>query len=749
MSDEPDGFDELIAPASASDALAAAAADGPDQEGATPARRAPKKRRKRSPLRKTLFIGGGIVAAGALVLGGAGIASALTAGSDYRTAKVERASVTETVDANGTVASASRYDLAFQTGGTVETVDVKVGDTVKAGQQLASLDESDLQEAVADAEETLTTAQQTLAEHQETQASGGTSSSTAASTAASTTAVSSASGSSSAGSAASGASGGSGASGVSGVSGSSGGTADTASDSGGSGGTGTSGGGATGGSAADPAVAAAMQQVTDAQQALLAKYQEVQGTIDSTNGIVATASSTCQVFLDAALADASGGADPGDAGSGDAGSGEGADAGADPGADPSADPGVAAGTAAGMTLEEAQAALAACQTEIANVQSGQAAVSAGQQEVQDLAAALNSAVDDLRAAVEAASSESGGSGGAGSEGSGSNSSGSGSNGSGSGSNGSGAGSNGSGSGASGGSASGGTGGSGSSGETSGGSSAGSSSGAPSGGASSSGASGGSTTITAEQLLADQAAIDVAEADLEIAQARLAFSAITSPIAGRVAAVSLAAGDTVSAGSDSAVITVIGDDGYVVETTVPLNSVGKLKIGQSVQATVAANGKSYAGEVSSIGVLNVSSTSTPAFAVVVALDAGDDRLLNGGSARLAIEAAAVEDALTVPSSAIHRDGSATTVDVLQNGSSKSVEVELGAVGAERTEILSGLDEGQQVILADLRAAIGGEDESSNSGGLAGLGGSSNGGFGGGSAPGGGDFPSPPGGGFPGQ
>lgn len=260
--------------------------------------------------------------------------------------------------------------------------------------------------------------------------------------------------------------------------------------------------------------------------------------------------------------------------------------------------------------------------------------------------------------------------------------------------------------------------------------------------------GSSAVITAEQLLADQAAIDLAEAELKIARAQLRFAALTSPIAGEVVAVSLAAGDSVSAGSDSAVITVVGEDGYVAETTVSLTDIAKLEIGQPVEAVVAATGETYAGEVSSIGILNVSSTGTPAFTVIVALETGADRLLNGGSARLAIETASVDDALTVPSSAVHRSGGITTVNVLRDGESEPVEVEPGAVGPERTEILSGLDAGQTVILADLTAAIGGGESASGSGGLTGLGGAANTG---GAAlfPGGGDFPAPPGGGFPGQ
>jgi hypothetical protein len=398
-----------------------------------------------------------------------------------------------------------------------------------------------------------------------------------------------------------------------------------------------------------------------------------------------------------------------------------------------------------MTLEQAQQALADCQGAIIAVRDGQAGVSAGQQEVQDLAAALDAAVVELQRVLadEGSGADTGGAdaGGAGTGGADAGGAGTG----GPDAGGAGAG------GESPGDAGAGTGAGPGEGTTLPGAGSIPDTGSTGGG---SGAASGGTTITAEQLLADQAAIDAAEARLRIAEAQLAFSALTSPIDGTVAAMEIAAGDSVAAGSATAAVTVIGEDGYVVETTIPLTDIAKLTVEQEVEAVVNASGESYPGAVSSIGLLDVSSTSTPAYTVIVALEAGDDELLVGGSARLDIRTAATEDALTVPTSAVHRDGVTATVDVLSGGEVESVDVDLGAIGSERTEILSGLEEGQAVVLADLSLEISGDgddDDDSGAGGLAGLGASNDGrslpggGFPGGGFPGGGDL-QPPAGGF---
>ncbi|MEK8225920.1 hypothetical protein NKG05_07410 [Oerskovia sp. M15] len=83
-----------------------------------------------------------------------------------------------------------------------------------------------------------------------------------------------------------------------------------------------------------------------------------------------------------------------------------------------------------------------------------------------------------------------------------------------------------------------------------------------------------------------------------------------PVAGTVAQVALAVGDEVSASSTSAVVTVLGADGYVVETSVPLAAVGSLAVGQETAVTVSDDPTVRTGTVSSIGVLSTSTTSTP-------------------------------------------------------------------------------------------------------------------------------------------
>ena len=69
------------------------------------------------------------------------------------TAKVVRTTLASTVDSTGSINPESRVPLSFGTSGTIAQVKVNVGDQVKQGDVLASLDTTDLQFKVTQAEQ--------------------------------------------------------------------------------------------------------------------------------------------------------------------------------------------------------------------------------------------------------------------------------------------------------------------------------------------------------------------------------------------------------------------------------------------------------------------------------------------------------------------------------------------------------------------------------------------------------------------
>jgi HlyD family secretion protein len=186
----------------------------------------------------------------------------------------------------------------------------------------------------------------------------------------------------------------------------------------------------------------------------------------------------------------------------------------------------------------------------------------------------------------------------------------------------------------------------------------------------------------------------------------------------VASVALDAGDEVGAASATQAVVVVGDGGFEVTATVTVDQLVDLEVGQTATVEVDGVDGGLRGEVVAIGGVAGTDGSTRTFPVTVAL-LDDAELLAGMVATVDVVVAGSSDALTVPTSAVTTSGGTSTVTVLDDdGTTSPVEVEVGAVGRDRTAVADGLDEGDIVVLADLGAPL---PSSSDDGGTEGGGG----------------------------
>jgi multidrug efflux pump subunit AcrA (membrane-fusion protein) len=252
---------------------------------------------------------------------------------------------------------------------------------------------------------------------------------------------------------------------------------------------------------------------------------------------------------------------------------------------------------------------------------------------------------------------------------------------------------------------------------------------PATGAAAGGQGSGSTqtvTNSATQLATDQAAIDSASAVLVQDQQSLAEAQLTSPIAGTVVAVGVAAGQSVSAGSSTSTITVINSGGYQTTSSLTPAQVNQVAVGDAVQVSVYGTSGTISGTVSRVGPVTVGSSSDT-YPVVVALDPAASTLSAGSSAAVNIGVATATNVLVVPTSAVHTSSPGRSyVIVLQAGKDKQTAVSVGVAGATYTQITSGLTQGQTVILADPSQALPSSNTSSTGPAFGGAGGFGGGG-----------------------
>jgi HlyD family secretion protein len=174
----------------------------------------------------------------------------------------------------------------------------------------------------------------------------------------------------------------------------------------------------------------------------------------------------------------------------------------------------------------------------------------------------------------------------------------------------------------------------------------------------------------------------------------------------VVAVNLNLGDTVDAASSTANIVVQGDGGYEVATTVSVDRVGQVAVGQPATLVPDGGRKALTGKVAYVSVVpttggtsNNQSSATPTYLVIVGLDRSEANLQNGSTGTVSITTGSATAALAVPTSAVTTFGNRHTVEVLDGGTTRQVAVTVGAVGDTWTEIKGGLVVGQQVVLAN--------------------------------------------------
>ena len=216
-------------------------------------------------------------------------------------------------------------------------------------------------------------------------------------------------------------------------------------------------------------------------------------------------------------------------------------------------------------------------------------------------------------------------------------------------------------------------------------------------------SSGADADTPEQIASDQASIDSAEADLTNAEQSLNEATLNSPITGTVVSVDITVGDTVIADSGTEIITIIGTKSYEVQGTLDSSQVPSVKVGQSATVQVDGTDGSLDGTVSQVGPVQ-SSNGEYSYPVVVALPATNDALFSGSTANVVIDTGSVSNVVAVPTSAVETRGSSSYVIELDKGVLTTKVIKVGMVGDTYTQVLSGLSDGQSVVLADYAEAV---------------------------------------------
>lgn len=169
--------------------------------------------------------------------------------------------------------------------------------------------------------------------------------------------------------------------------------------------------------------------------------------------------------------------------------------------------------------------------------------------------------------------------------------------------------------------------------------------------------------------------------------------IYAPFDGIIAEVNVAKGDSVNPGT--AIGSVITTQ-KIAEVALNEIDAANTKVGQKVTLTFdAAEGVSAVGEVAAIDTLGTVSQGVVSYQVKIAFDVQDERIKHGMSVSASIITDSKQNVIMAPISAVKTNGG-SYVEILVNGAPQKKEVTAGISNDTMIEIVSGMEEGEQVI-----------------------------------------------------
>ena len=234
-----------------------------------------------------------------------------------------------------------------------------------------------------------------------------------------------------------------------------------------------------------------------------------------------------------------------------------------------------------------------------------------------------------------------------------------------------------------------------------------------------------STADKASIAAATASVSVAEADVASAQSALDGATLVAPVAGTVTAVNVEVGDTVgssssgsgmgstgsaSSSTSTAAFTIVGTDSWEVSATVGEADVALIAVDDAVHLTTD-DGTTLEGTVTEVGLLPSTTSGAAEYPVTITVDGTADGLFDGVAVDLEIVYESRENVLTVPSAAVTTsdDGTSTVTLIASDGTRTTTTVVVGETVGNLTEITSGLQEGDEVLVSSFTPGEGNEGQ----------------------------------------
>lgn len=202
-------------------------------------------------------------------------------------------------------------------------------------------------------------------------------------------------------------------------------------------------------------------------------------------------------------------------------------------------------------------------------------------------------------------------------------------------------------------------------------------------------------VTSQQLDNIRTQLTAAESRMTVSRWKLDNAVVKSPISGRINNRFVETGALIA--PSAPLFEIVDDSRIKVCCNLPESKVKLVSVGQKVEATAGeSTGKTFTGTIKSIGIKTDRGLNYP---VEIEMDKDPD-LITGMYLKVGFSAQDGQTGILVPRKAVVGSVLAANVYVAQDGRAVRREVRLGDMSGDNVEILEGLEEGEEIILAGL-------------------------------------------------
>ena len=204
--------------------------------------------------------------------------------------------------------------------------------------------------------------------------------------------------------------------------------------------------------------------------------------------------------------------------------------------------------------------------------------------------------------------------------------------------------------------------------------------------------------TLEEINLYQAKIKQAETKVSLLENKIQEAVLKSPAEGQIIAIEKEIGEMVQA--TDPVISLLPEGEFLVEVDIYEEDIINIKKGNPVEISLPAfPDETLKGKVVTIDPAEKIIDGVVYYEVNISFIDTKEGIKPGMTADIVIETAKKENVLVIPKRVVKRNNGAKLVRVFKNGQIEEREIEIGLEGDEYIEVISGLQEGEEVVITE--------------------------------------------------